>query len=56
MHSFSSRISFNIEFIFSTIPRGLFGSLIVWLLQDNADIYELFENVCQYSDLKSFFH
>ena len=44
-----------IEFIFGTIPRGLFGYLIVQLLQDNADTYELCENVCQYSDLISFF-
>ena len=43
------------EFIFGTIPRGLFGYLIVQLLQDNADTYELCENVCQYSDLISFF-
>ena len=44
-----------IEFTFGTIPRGLFGSLIVQLLQDNADTYELCKNVCQYSDLISFF-
>ena len=44
-----------IEFTFGTIPRGLFGSLIVQLLQDNSDTYELCENVCQYSDLISLF-
>ena len=43
-----------IEFTSGTIPRGLFGSLIVQLLQDNADTYELCENVYQYSDLLSF--
>ena len=44
-----------IEFTFGTIPRGLFGALIVQLLHDNADTFELCENVCQYSDLTSFF-
>ena len=44
-----------IDFTFGTIPRGFFGFLIVQLLQDNADTYELCENVCQYSDLISFF-
>ena len=44
-----------IGFTFGTIPRGLFGFLVVQLLQDNADTYELPENVCQYSDLISFF-
>ena len=46
------------EFTFGTIPRGLFGSLMVQLLQDNTDTYELCENehmLCQYSDLVSFF-
>ena len=31
-----------IEFTFGTIPRGLFGFLIIQLLQDNADTYELY--------------
>ena len=47
-----------IEFTFNMIPRGLFGSLIVQLLQDNADTYELCENnrmLCQYSDLICFY-
>ena len=47
-----------IEFTFGMIPRGLFGSLIVQLLQDNADTYELCENdrmLCQYADLICFF-
>ena len=47
-----------IEFTFGTIPRGLFGSLIVQLLQDNSDTYELCENdrmLCQYADLMSFY-
>ena len=47
-----------IEFTFGTIPRGLFGSLIVQLLQDNPDTYELCENdhmLCQYADLILFF-
>ena len=47
-----------IEFTFGTIPRGFFGSLVVQLLQDNPDTYELHENdhtPCQYADLISFF-
>ena len=47
-----------IEFTFGTIPRGLFGSLVVQLLQDNPDTYELCERdhmLCQYADLISFF-
>ena len=47
-----------IAFTFGTIPRGLFGSLVVQLLQDNTDTYELCENddmQCQYSDAISFF-
>ena len=47
-----------IEFTFGTIPRGLFGSLIVQLLQDNKDTYELCKNnriLCQYADLITFF-
>ena len=31
-----------IEFTFGTIPRGLFGFLIVQLLQDNPDTYEVY--------------
>ena len=31
-----------IEFTFGTIPRGLFGFLIVQLLQDNPDSYEVY--------------
>ena len=31
-----------IEFFFGTIPRGLFGFLIVQLLQDNPETFELF--------------
>ena len=47
-----------IEFTFGTIPRGLFGSLIVQLLQDNRNTYELCKNnriLCQYADLITFF-
>ena len=47
-----------IEYTFGTIPRGLFGSLVVQLLQDNPDTYELCEKdhmLCQYTDLISFF-
>ena len=47
-----------IQFIFGTVPRGLFGSLIVQLLQDNTETYELCENdrmLYQYADLISFF-
>ena len=47
-----------IEFTFGTIPRGLFGSLVVQLLQDNPDTYELCENdhmLRQYADLILFF-
>ena len=46
-----------IEFTFGTIPRGLFGSLVVQLLKDNPDTYGLCESnhMCQYADLISFF-
>ena len=48
-----------IEFTFGTIPRGLFGFLIVQLLHDNADKFELYgENdntLYRYVDLMSFF-
>ena len=44
-----------IEFTFGTIPRGLFGSLIVHLLKNNPDTYKLCDHICQYSDLISFF-
>ena len=32
-----------IQFTFGTIPRGLFGFLIVQLIQDNPDTYELLD-------------
>ena len=44
-----------IEFTFGTIPRGLFGFLIVQLLQDNSETYELCDRLHQYGDLISFF-
>ena len=47
-----------IEFTFGTIPRGLFGFLIVQLLQDNHT-FELYGNndrtLCRCADLISFF-
>ena len=33
---------FLIQFTFGTIPRGLFGFLVVQLLQDNQDTYEVY--------------
>ena len=47
-----------IEFSFGTIPRGLFGFLIVQLLQDNSDVFELYgkndHTLRRCSDLLSF--
>ena len=47
-----------IEFSFGTIPRGLFGFLIVQLLQDNSDVFELYgknnHTLRQCSNLLSF--
>ena len=45
-----------IEFTSGTIPRGLFGFLIVQLLKDNKDTYNLYgENDHLYSDLLCFY-
>ena len=48
-----------IEFTFGTIPRGLFGFLIVQLLQDNPDTYEVYgindHTLRRCSDLICFF-
>ena len=48
-----------IQFTSSTIPRGLFGFLIIQLLQDNPDTYELYgknDNILRRcSDLLCFF-
>ena len=51
-----------IQFNFGTIPRGLFGFLIVQLLQDNPETYELYgENdpknniFCRCADLITFY-
>ena len=49
-----------IEFTFGTIPRGFFGFLVVQLLQDNQNIFELYgENdhdvLRRFSDMISFY-
>ena len=48
-----------IEFTFGTIPRGLFGFLVVQLLQDNPHTYEVYgENdriLCRCADLICFY-
>ena len=48
-----------IEFTFGTIPRGLFGFLVVQLLQNNPDKYELYGSndhiLCRCADLVTFY-
>ena len=47
-----------IEFFFGTIPRGLFGFLIVQLLQDNPETFKLYgtndDTLCRCADLITF--